>query len=786
MFKKSIGFVLILTVSASVLTGILALVAYVSTSSHDMALQMEKQSLTQTGETLKRAIEVSLRETKSMARSLAIQNAVVEAFEGQPERARERLKSYMEGYKDSIWAIFAFDATGRVLAGYNAAGEDMAGKNRGDRDYVKAIAQGQDLYVTKDVFPSAANADTLVFAVAVAVKDGAGRRLGGLAVVPKWSTVTQTFIDPLRFGERGYGFIMSDKGVFIAHAADKTLLLKDVSGEDFIREALRIKEGMVEYDWKGEDKFMSVTRLPETDWYICMSAYASEMTETATAQRNVLLCVGAAVIVAVVLVIGLFLRALVNRPLAAIGTFARRIAAQDYQAGLHGTFRFEMKDLSENIRSMVAEIKNKLGFSQGMLEAIPLPCVVSDPQGNILFLNQVIVDFVERGGSPAEYLGSSVAEFFYGEKGRQTITDKAIAERRPIRDAQMEMTTRKGNSKFIQIDAAPLYDLDGALIAGFALLMDLTEIKRQQTLIADQNKVIAEAARQASGVSDLMASAAAQLSAQIEQSSKGSEQQRLRVQETATAVEEMNATVLEVAKNASTAAERSADAGRKAKDGADVVTEVVSAIGTVQREATGLKENMGTLGRQAEDIGKIMGVISDIADQTNLLALNAAIEAARAGEAGRGFAVVADEVRKLAEKTMNATKEVGQAIGDIQHGARETVTRVEAAVSAVERATALSGKSGAALHQIVDLVENAGDQVRSIATASEQQSAASEEINRSVNEINAIATEMAEGMEQSARAVSDLAAQAQTLNDLIARLHGGGEALPCSGQRALA
>ena len=786
MFKKSISSVLILTVSASVLAGILALVFYVSSSSHGMALRMQQQAITQSADMIKRSLESSVADMKRLTHTLAVQKAVIEAFEGQPERARERLKIYMEDYKDTIWAMFAFDADGKILVGYNADMADLAGQDRSGREYVTAVRQGQDIQVSRNIFSAGSDTSVLIYSVAIGIKDASGRHLGGVAVFPKWTVATQTHLDPLRFGARGYGFIIDEKGVIIAHAADKSLLLKSLAEHGFIQEALRIKNGVVEYDWKGEDKFMAVTTMPETGWTICMSAYTSEMTETATTQRNVLLVVGGGIIVAVVLVISLFLRSLVIRPLSAIEVFTKRIAAHDYKAELSGNFRLEMAALAANIQGMVAEIKNKLGFSQGMLDAMTISCIVSDPEGKIVFVNQPVIDFLEHGGKPADYLGMTVSRFFYGEEGHHTITEKAVSERRPIRNVQLEVTTRKGNAVFTQIDAAPLYDLDGRLIAGFALFMDLTEIRKQQALIAAQNEMIADAARQASDVSDLMASAAAQLSAQIEQSSKGSEVQRQRVSETATAVEEMNATVLEVAKNASMAAERSDTASRKAKDGADIVTQVVAAIGTVQREAVGLKENMGSLGRQAEDIGKIMGVISDIADQTNLLALNAAIEAARAGEAGRGFAVVADEVRKLAEKTMTATKEVGEAIGGIQKGARETVVRVDAAVTAVEQATSLSEKSGSALREIVDLVDNAGDQVRSIATASEQQSAASEEINRSVTEINAIASEMAEGMEQSAKAVNDLAAQAQTLNDLIANLQSGDAALPGASPKALA
>lgn len=271
-----------------------------------------------------------------------------------------------------------------------------------------------------------------------------------------------------------------------------------------------------------------------------------------------------------------------------------------------------------------------------------------------------------------------------------------------------------------------------------------------------------------------LTSASEELAAQVEQSSHGAEQQKVRVNETATAMEEMNATVLEVARNASTAADSSDSARKRAQDGAEVVSQVVSAIGEVHQQSMVLNKNMLSLGQQAEDIGKIMNVISDIADQTNLLALNAAIEAARAGEAGRGFAVVADEVRKLAEKTMAATKEVGQAISAIQQGTRANMDSVNDAVQTIEKATHLAQASGGTLREIVSLVDQATDQVRSIATASEQQSSASEEINKAIEEINSISSETADAMTQSARAVSDLASQSQALQTLIQQMKSEG------------
>jgi methyl-accepting chemotaxis protein len=286
-----------------------------------------------------------------------------------------------------------------------------------------------------------------------------------------------------------------------------------------------------------------------------------------------------------------------------------------------------------------------------------------------------------------------------------------------------------------------------------------------------------QAAERLQDIVAALSSASEEISAQIEQSSRGSEEQSQRVGEAATSMEEMNATVLEVAKNASTAAETADAARKKANHGSDIVDKVIKGIGEVQSQALAMKNGMTALGRQAEGIGAILNVISDIADQTNLLALNAAIEAARAGEAGRGFAVVADEVRKLAEKTMTATKEVGQAITGIQQGTRANIGNVDQVARTIDEATSLAGASGQALDEIVGLVDTTTDQVRSIATAAEEQSSASEEINRSITDISRIATESAQALRGSAQAIVELADQSQILRTLIDEMRGNAGAV---------
>lgn len=299
------------------------------------------------------------------------------------------------------------------------------------------------------------------------------------------------------------------------------------------------------------------------------------------------------------------------------------------------------------------------------------------------------------------------------------------------------------------------------------------EALEAERMAKDKTSAMLQAAEKLELVAQAVSTASTQLSAQIEQSSRGADEQSGRVRETATAMEEMNATVLEVARNAQQAADVSHQARQQAQEGSKIVTDAVKSIEAVHAQSIAIKEDMDVLGKQAEGIGQIMGVIADIADQTNLLALNAAIEAARAGDAGRGFAVVADEVRKLAEKTMIATQEVGQAITGIQEGTRKNIHNVEQAGVSIEEAAKLSVQSGESLKQILEFVHMVNDQVQSIATASEQQSAASEEINHSVEQVATISVETAQAMEQASSAVAELAQQSQALQRLIVEMKNG-------------
>ncbi|WP_432736977.1 methyl-accepting chemotaxis protein [Maridesulfovibrio sp. FT414] len=278
------------------------------------------------------------------------------------------------------------------------------------------------------------------------------------------------------------------------------------------------------------------------------------------------------------------------------------------------------------------------------------------------------------------------------------------------------------------------------------------------------------AADKLQSVIERISSITAEVTSSADEIMRGSEFQKQRVAETATAMEEMNVTVLEVARNATETNRSSERSMQKAREGAGVVQDVITAMTNIQDRTDHLKKSMEQLDQQAVDIGNVLSVINDIADQTNLLALNAAIEAARAGEAGRGFAVVADEVRKLAEKTIGATDEVEASINGIQRLARDNVKGMDATVDAVQSATELSRSSGTMLDEIVELARNSADQVRSIATAAEEQSATSDEINRSVGEIDSMTEENARNSQLAAEGTQSLSAEVQELLNLVDEL----------------
>ncbi|MBC16148.1 MAG: chemotaxis protein [Desulfovibrio sp.] len=426
--------------------------------------------------------------------------------------------------------------------------------------------------------------------------------------------------------------------------------------------------------------------------------------------------------------------------------------------------------LAEAVSELAASLSRFKGLSEGIIKGLPMPFLLVDPDERTLYTNQACLDMVEADGSVESQLGRTLAEIFYNDPGRETAVGKAMNQGQVFRNLEVAIQGHKGGTRHVLANVYALKNSHGDCIGGFCLYLDMTMLKEKEAELKEQNELIRQTADKADSISDQLASASEEISAQVDQSSKASEESRRLTAGVAVSVEQMNATVLEVARNAAAAAEISDQARSEAESGASIVTEVIAGISSLEKQATQLNTDMNSLERQADSIGDIMAVISDIADQTNLLALNAAIEAARAGEAGRGFAVVADEVRKLAEKTMDATKNVEENISAIQKSAESNLDSTRQTVVVIEETVETTRRAGQALDSIVNLSGQTWENVQSIATAAEEQSAASDEIARSAGEINVVADETSRAMHESALAVTDLARLAGELRNVMSTM----------------
>lgn len=460
----------------------------------------------------------------------------------------------------------------------------------------------------------------------------------------------------------------------------------------------------------------------------------------------------------------------VQRPTNAIITKIKDIAEDraDLKAQLPVHSNDEIGELSMWFNRLTNKLDSIICGSEmymNMVNAVPDPMFAVDNDMRIIVINDVVAKLFNK--SREEIVGMQCRDLFQHEMcdGNDCPIKCAMAKGSRHESAIISMNI-DGKIHHMRPFSDVVQDCEGNKIGYFEVLADVTDLIDNERTLNENMRRLENVGQEIQMAASSIADASQSVSVLVNQAQEGADQQSDRVGSTATAMEEMNATILEVARNAASAAEQGDQATIRARDGMGVVGDAVSAIGKVASLSEELKRDMGSLGERVDSIGKIMDVIQDIADQTNLLALNAAIEAARAGEAGRGFAVVADEVRKLAEKTMGATKEVGTAISAIQDGATKNIQGMEQAAHAVDEATGLASRSGDVLQEIVSLIEATVAQIQAIATAAEQQSATSEEINRSMEDINRISAETANGMANIAESLDNLESLSSRLKAL--------------------
>ncbi|RPI62502.1 MAG: DUF3365 domain-containing protein [Ignavibacteriales bacterium] len=527
-----------------------------------------------------------------------------------------------------------------------------------------------------------------------------------------------------------------------------------------------------------------------------------EPVNATVANKSLFIAVIFAVGVGVIIFLGIFISKNISEPIGVLHKAALRVASGELKVNVDIRRHDEIGELADSFNAMSDKITQQMED----LDGLPSPLMMIDPDFNITYFNKAAAEVA--GKDQKTVIGQKCYDQFKTDHCRTAncATHKAML----TKSAQTAETFARPQGKEIPIAYAAKANLDknGNVIGALEFVADLTKAKEHENYLNHHaQKMLVEMEKFAKGdlsvglkienKDDLIgklftgfnqvvdnirniivkvteavqatASAANQISSSTEEMAAGAQEQSSQATEVAGAVEQMTKTIYETTKNTVQATEASKNAGVIAKEGGHVVEETIIGMNRIAEVVRKSADTVQELGKSSDQIGEIVQVIDDIADQTNLLALNAAIEAARAGEQGRGFAVVADEVRKLAERTSKATKEIAAMIKQIQKDTGDAVDSMQEGTKQVEDGKLLAEKAGASLEEIIIGAERVVDIVTQVAAASEEQSSAAEQISKNIESISSVTQESASGIQQIAHASEDLNRLTLNLQELIAQ-----------------
>ncbi len=624
-------------------------------------------------------------------------------------------------------------------------------------------------------------------------------------------------ISKLRYADGDYFWINDLNCKMIMHPIKSELDGKDLSDfkdpegnflfRKIVEQGQKKNGGIVRYLWPKPGKDNPVQKLSyaklfkKWNWIIATGFYIDDLnSQIADIKYKVFF----GMIIALLIVLGgsYYCAHDFLKPIIKLKNAANELNAGNTDVHLSVDSEDETGELTKAFNTMTDKISMQLQY----LENLPSPVMIIDKDFNIQYMNKKGAEIAEK--PQKDLIGLKCFEQF---KTRDCNTENCALREAMIKDGIVSRETiAKPNGREVPIlyTGSPVKDRNGKVIGALESITDITDVKEIQNylnrstkkmMIAMQqfangnlnvnikpekddddigqlfksfNKAVENLRNMLLNVTSAVnktASAVSEISSSTEEMAAGSAEQTQQATEIATSVEEMTRTILETTKNANSAANAAKDAGNTAKNGGQVVKETVDGMHRIADAVESSSLIIQNLGNSSNQIGEIIQVIDDIAEQTNLLALNAAIEAARAGEQGRGFAVVADEVRKLADRTTKATKEIAEMIKTIQTDTTQAVSSMNQGTEEVKKGIELADKAGNSLNEIIEGSEKVVDIASQVAAASEEQSSASEQISTNIDSISNVTSQTADGIRQVAESVEALNNLTENLQDLIAQ-----------------
>ncbi|MEJ5350536.1 MAG: methyl-accepting chemotaxis protein [Melioribacteraceae bacterium] len=506
-------------------------------------------------------------------------------------------------------------------------------------------------------------------------------------------------------------------------------------------------------------------------------------------------------------------------PIVSLDANAREIIRGNYDVILkHKDRKDEIGHLNLSFDVMINKIKDEIARATSFQTGVNGAFFIVDKDLTIRFINQAACDLVGFERNIEDIIGKmKVKEVF----GTDSVSRRA-AEGIFLKGEKISLKNRKGEDIPILVQSGPIYNSKKEIDGSFVFFTDLREIEeKNKEYLKEQikpiveiverlangdfteelelknddvlyelglriNKMIRELRSVLENVKEAIqstASAAEQISSSSEEMAAGAQEQNIQVSEVSRSIEHMTRAIIEMSKNITEVAQMSQKSSQAAKQGAEKTNETKAGMNKIVQASQETAEIIASLTNKTDQIGEITKVIDDIANQTNLLALNAAIEAARAGEQGRGFAVVADEVRKLAERTTKATKEIAETIKSIQLEVKEADKSMANAKSSVYDGMKLTEEIDMALQEIYKSAKSVSDLIDNIVAASQEQSISADEISKNIENIASVTEQSTTSTGQIASAANNLTRLTSNLEDLFSKFNVGGKTLSYSREK---